>query len=343
MQTLPLLRLGLWLNRHLPPPILQQLPYLFAALAWMTRADERRTIIANQRQILGGGSRARLQWQAYRVMVNVVRNYHALVRLHDLTNDEIRALVDLRGVEHLEAALAGGRGVMILGAHIGNYNVLAPFTALYGPPAGAFVEPVRPPELFDFVSTIRARTGLRLLPAGRDGAAAASRLLRENGILLVTNDRVLSASGASVEFFGRPAPLPQGAVVLALRGGVPILPATLRQLPHGRYLAHLRPPLPLVDTGRTREDVAANMRLVARALEETIGAAPEQWVMLNPVWPADPVAEAPVGAVQQVAHWRSARPVSTADPRAAMLWLGGVALIFAAVRPLWRRRNGRPR
>ena len=288
MQILRALKLGLWLTRWLPFPVQQALYYPLGALFYVGRPATRRAIVANQRQVLATRSWLRLRWQAYRVLVNVVRNYHALLRLHELTDDQIYSLVEMRGRERLEAALAGGRGVIVLAAHMANYNILAPFSSLFGLPIAAFVEPVRPPALFEFVSKIRARTGLQLLLPNREGTAAAMRLLRQGGILFVTGDRYLGTNGTLVTFFGRPTYLPHGMVVLALRHGAPLLPVTLRRLPHGRLLVEFQAPLPLIDTGRAREDQAANMRLVARALEETIGGAPEQWIVLDPVWPAEP-------------------------------------------------------
>lgn len=300
MQILRALKLGLWLTRWLPFPVQRSLYYPLGVLFYLSRPATRRVIIANQRQVLATRSRLHLQWQACCVLVNVVRNYHALLRLHQLADDEladdrIHALVEMHGWERLEAALAGGRGAIVLGAHMANYNILAPFSSLFGLPVAAFVEPVRPPALFEFMSKIRARTGLQLLLPNREGTAAALRLLRAGGILIVTGDRYLGTNGTLVKFFGRPTLLPHGMVVLALRHGVPVLPVTLRRLPRGRVLVEFRTPLPLIDTGRTREDRAVNMRLVAQALEETIGSAPEQWIVLDPVWPAEPPATQRVG------------------------------------------------
>ena len=297
MAILRALQIGLWLSRRFPYTLLRLLHHPLGLLFWVRYPEARRAAIANQRQVLeyrrGRPSQLRLQWQAYRVLVNVARNYHALIRLRTLPPEQIRDLVELRGAEQLEAALAAGRGVIILGAHIAPYNVLAPFTALYGPPAGVFVEPLRPRELFEFVSAIRARTGLRLLTPDRHGVAAARQLLREGGILLTTGDRYLGTNGAPVEFFGRPTLLPQGPVVLALRGQAPILPARLRSLPSGRLLIELGPPLPLVESGRMRDDLATNMRLVAQALEQMIGNVPEQWIVLNPVWSDEHIVQPP--------------------------------------------------
>lgn len=333
MGTLRGLKIGLWIVRVVPALLLRPLPTILGFIFYLSYATRRRIIIANQRQILGDVSGVRLHWHAFTVLVNLFRSYHVLARMSEMTDDEIRAGVDFRGAEHLHDALARGRGVIIQGAHIAGYNILAPFTALYHTPSGAFVEPVQPPELFDFVSTLRARTGLQLLLADREGAFGAVRLLKKNGVLIVAGDRYLGTNGTLVRFFGRPAYLSHGPIVLAQRVGAPILPSRLRRLPNGRLLAELLPPLTLIDTGRRREDLAANMRLLAGGLEGTIGPVPEQWLMVAPVWSTDPAGqEAATQAVEAAHRPLIARPVTR--------WIGGGLLLALVSRPWWRRRGG---
>jgi phosphatidylinositol dimannoside acyltransferase len=331
MGMLRALKAGLWLIRTVPAPLLRPLPYILGFLFYLLYDTRRAIIIANQRQVLGDPSALRLHWQAVRVMTNLFHSYHVLARLATMTDEEIRAGVELSGEEHLHAALARGRGVIILGAHIDGYNILAPYTALYHTPAGAFVEPVQPPELFAFVSELRARTGLQLFLADREGALAAMRLLKRNGILMIAGDRYLGLNGTLVRFFGRPTYLSHGPIVLSQRSGAPLLPAILRRLPDGRLLAELQPPIALADTGRRREDLAANMRLLAGALEATIGPVAEQWCVVAPVWSTDPAGQdASRAAVEAAERPRRARPIAAG-------LVATIAVLYAIRRWHWRR------
>ncbi len=328
MQVLKFLKFGLWLVRTIPEPLLRPLPYLIGTTTYLLSGKSRRTIIANQRQILGEVSPLRLHWQALHVFVNLFHSYHLLVRLQMMTDAQIRDAVIFEEDGHMTAALANGRGAIILGAHIAGYNILAPFAAIRNQPAGAFVEPIRPPELFDFVSQIRARTGLQLFLADREGAVKALRLLRDNGLLLVAADRYLGTNGTRVQFFGQPAYLSHGPIVLAQRHNVPILPTSLRRLRDGRFQVRIHPPLALVDTGNRRADLDANMQLLAGALERTVGGAAEQWLIFEPMW-GDPDAEA--------AH-EQPTPLPTATRR----WLPTAALFFVftlIARPFRRKRS----
>ena len=204
MGTLRALKWGLRLIRTVPTPLLRPLPTLFGLIFYLFYGARRRMIVANQRQVLGAVSSLRLHRNALRVMINLFHSYHLLARLAIMDEGEIRQRVELCGEEHLQAALARGKGVIILGAHITNYNILASYTSLYHDPAGAFVEPVQPPELFDFVADLRSRTGLQLFLNDREGVVGAMRLLKRNGILMIAADRYLGTNGTLVRFFGRP-------------------------------------------------------------------------------------------------------------------------------------------
>ena len=328
MQVLRSLKFGLWLVRTFPAPVLSPLAYPLGFATYALADDNRRTIIANQRQVLGDVSALRLHWQALRVMVNLFHSYHILVRIFTMSDEQIREAVVFEGDEELESALAQGHGAIILGAHIAGFNILAPFAALHRPPAGAFVEPVQPPELFEFVSQIRARTGLQLLLADREGAAAALRLLRQNGLLLIAADRYLGVNGTPVSFFGRSASRPHGPIVLAQRHGTPILPTTLRRLGRDRFQVRIHPPLQLVDTGNRHADLDANMRLMAAALERTIAGAAEQWQIFEPVWDLRPDAD----AVATVVGPQSLRPTGLRR------WLAYAAVLLVLIRPFRRKQ-----
>lgn len=329
MGTLRALQAALWLIRNIPAFLLRPLPFLFGVGFYLCFGSRRRMIIGNQRQVLGDVSPLRLHWHACRVMINLFHSYNLLAQLAILPDERIRALVELRGEEHLQAALACGKGVIILGAHIGNYNVIAPFTALYHAPAGAFVEPVEPPELFEFVSALRGKTGLDLFLPEREGVVGAMRLLKRNGLLMIAGDRYLGTNGTLVRFFGRPTYLSHGPIILSQRSGAAILPASLERLSDGRLRATLRPPLQLVNTGQKRADLLANMRLLAGALEETIRPVPEQWVIVAPVWSTDPAGQDARAAAVESAE----RPVGA---RRGLPWLFGGVVLALFLRP-WRR------
>lgn len=335
MGTLRALKWGLWLIQTIPAPLLRPLPTLCGLIFYLFYGTRRRIIITNQRQVLGAVSPLRLHWHALRVMINLFHSYHILARLAIMPEQDIYQQVELRGEEHLQEAIAKEKGAIILGAHIGNYNILAPFTSLYHSPAGAFVEPVKPPELFDFVAKLRSKTGLQLFLADREGVVGAMRLLKRNGVLMIAADRYLGVNGTLVRFFGRPTYLSHGPIVLSQRTGAALLPASLERLDDGRLRATIRPPLQLVDTGRRREDLALNMRILAGALEEMIRPVAAQWLVVAPVWSTAAAGQDAAAAALELADLPH-------PARRGLRWFVGTIIVSVVSLRWWRRDHPLP-
>jgi len=151
------------------------------------------------------------------------------------------------------------------------------------------VEPIEPPEVFEWFRELRARLGMTVVPLGPDVAATCSKALRDRHVLCLLCDRDIGGGGVEVEFFGERTKLPAGPAMLALRTGAPILPTSIYfSERHDGHVGVVRPPIPIVRTGKLRDDVANVTQLLARELEILIRRAPEQWHLFQPNWPSDP-------------------------------------------------------
>ena len=84
---------------------------------------------------------------------------------------------------------------------------------------------------------------------------------------------------------GRPALLPTGHVRLALKTDAIIIVASPCREPQMGNVVRLSPPLEMICTGDSDEDLRVNLRRVTSWMEEFIRARPEQWAMFVPVWP----------------------------------------------------------
>ena len=208
-------------------------------------------------------------------------------RLPTQSPASLDARMEHDGLEHLDEALAGGRGVILAAPHLGNWDMAGAWLATrYHHPA-AVVEPVEPPELFEWFLGLRRAIGIEVVPLGDGVAGAMLRILGENRIVGLVCDRDLGGRGVEVEFFGEVTTLPGGPATLALRSGAPILPAAAYFLPGGRHRIVFRPPLDTARQGRVSDDVARITQALAGELETLVRAAPEQWHLMQPNWPSD--------------------------------------------------------
>jgi KDO2-lipid IV(A) lauroyltransferase len=195
--------------------------------------------------------------------------------------------VDVVGIEHLRAAGAEGRGVLVLTAHLGNWELLAAAHAVTGVAFSAVVRPLDDPVLDRLVEHFRQRSGVALI-AKRGGLREIVDALRRGravGILLDQN--AARGQGVFAPFFGTPASTSRALALLSLRTRAPVVPAFTRRVPGGRHRVEIEPALPVP----ADSDVVGYTAAFNQAIESAIRRAPEQWFWMHERWRTRPRAE----------------------------------------------------
>jgi KDO2-lipid IV(A) lauroyltransferase len=215
------------------------------------------------------------------------RYFYELFRLPDTPKAWIDAHIDVRGIEHLDAAITAGNGVVLALPHLGNWDFAGAWLAGQGHAVTVVAEPVEPPELFDWFIETRHRLGMRVIALSPTAGAETLAALRANEAVCLLCDRDLTGDGVTVEFFGEQTTLPAGPATLALRSGAPLLPVGCYFRPGGRHEIRILPPIATQRAGRIRADVGRVTQELARRFEELIRAEPEHWHLMQPNWPSD--------------------------------------------------------
>jgi KDO2-lipid IV(A) lauroyltransferase len=189
---------------------------------------------------------------------------------------------------HLLDALAAGKGAILALPHLGGWEWAGRWVADLGHPITVVVEPLQPPELFEWFASLRAALGMTVVPLGPSAGNTVLRALRANEVVCLLSDRDLGGGGIPVTFFGEVTTLPAGPAMLSMRTGAPVLPTAVYFT--GRRDGHLGvvgPPLRAHRSGRRRDDVALFTQALATELEDLIRRAPQQWHLFQPNWPSD--------------------------------------------------------
>ena len=275
-----------------PPTLGYRLFTRIGDLSYEKSTTSRQNVHDNLRHVLGErADPARLAGVAREIFRNQARNYYDLFRVASLSEQQIGQLVTVRGLEHIDRALSQGKGLIAVTAHFGNLDVVAQAFALHKYPITVVAEQLKPEKLFRYICSLRASKGIQLIPSDSFLRPIFSAL-RHNGVVGIAADRNLTGTGTEVKLFGAPALLPDGHVQLALRTGAPIgLFFGLRR-PDNTFEAFIEPPLDLERTGDQEHDVRSGMAKLAAVLEKYLAQYPEQWVMFQPVWAAQPRSEA---------------------------------------------------
>lgn len=234
-----------------------------------------------------GGS-AELRRATSRAFRSYARYWAESFRLPSTPAAELHARMEAEGMEHLDAALAGGRGAILVLPHLGGWDFGGAWLASRGYRPIVVAEPLRPQALLEWFAERRRAVGLEVRWPGRQTTAELAAALRRGELVGLVADRDLTGRGVPVTLFGETTTLPPGPAVLSLRTGAPVLPAAVYLDRCGRHRAVIRPPLPPVADGPLRERVTALVGALARELEQLVARAPEQWHLLQPNWPSDP-------------------------------------------------------
>lgn len=231
-----------------------------------------------------------LRRAAQRAMDSYARYWVESFRLPGTSPEELDAGMSFDGFHRIENAVASGTGPILALPHLGGWEWGGFWVAAtLGHRVTAVVEPLEPPELFEWFADLRRSFGMDVVPLGPEAGAAVTSAIMAAHVICLVCDRDLTGTGVEVEFFGERTTLPAGPAALALRTGAPLLPAAVYFRGRGHHAA-IREAVPVERRGRFREDVQRITQVLAQELEALIRAEPEQWHLLQPNWPSDHAA-----------------------------------------------------
>jgi KDO2-lipid IV(A) lauroyltransferase len=189
----------------------------------------------------------------------------------------VRRLVELRGFENVERAIAGGRGVILLSGHFGALEFSGRAFRLSCPTAAGFYRPSRNPLVDEILRRVRKKSAPTLIP--KQALRQVVRALRQGVPVWYAPDQSYRrAKSALVPFCGEPAMTTTALTELARLGNAAVVPLLPTRLPDGGgYRIEMLPALENFP-GASPEDDA---RRVNEILEAHIRKVPEQYYWLH--------------------------------------------------------------
>lgn len=260
------------------------------AIAWVAARRSRRARARVRDNLAHAVDVANLEGAVDAAFRSYARYWVEAFRAADIAPADIGERVTTAGFDTLDRVLDQQRGVIVLLAHHGSWDIAARWAEVHGYHLAVVAEVVRPRSLFARFVRLREAMGLEVVPlaprTGVGGKGIAVRLgevLADNHLVGLLTDRDLSGKAPLVDFFGQPCRLPVGATVLAKRYGAPVVPIATLQRPGRRWHLQILEPRWLHDL-----DLHDGQQQVADALEEIIRLDPTQWHAFQPIWPATP-------------------------------------------------------
>lgn len=193
-------------------------------------------------------------------------------------------VVRVEGFEHVERAMAEGRGVVGVTGHFSNWELLGGYVArrLGGI---AVLATTAYDENFDrLLVNYRRRLGVRTIYR-TEAAAVPLGWLRGGGFLGVLADQdIPSLPSVVVDFLGKPARTPVGPALLARRAGAPIIPMYVVRERDNNYRVVVEPPLPKSTSRNVKRAVEEDTAAWSAAVARWVRRYPEQWVWVHDRW-----------------------------------------------------------
>lgn len=244
--------------------------------------DKRRLVRENVARAMGlSPEDRRVGWAARRAFRNYARYLADVMRLADVSPEEIGHLVDIADIGLLHEAQRDGKGVLLCTVHVGGMDLIAPPLHLAGERLHVIADDTTYGRLYDHLKAVRARHGLLLI--GWRKLRALFRALRAGENLVLFCDGGYRPGDVPVEFLGEPTTFPPGPATLSAKSGAPMLPVAARRVRGDRFHAE---GLPLIRATSTEpSEIFRATQQLAEELGRVVSADPGQWYMFRPVWP----------------------------------------------------------
>ena len=203
-------------------------------------------------------------------------------------NERLAAMADVRGVEHLQEALARGRGVILMTGHFTTMELAAhilfqhvEFDAMYRPMKNRLMDAV-----VERARKVRGNTVFR-----RDDPRAMLRSLKQGHAVWYGPDQDYGRRhSVFARFFGVSAATITSTARFAAMTGAAVVPFFPQRLPEGRYRIEVLPALEGFPSG----DAVADAQRVNDLIESRVLEAPEQYLWIHRRFKTRPEGEGSV-------------------------------------------------
>ena len=273
-----------WLVNLFPLPALHGFAKAAGALLYSLLPNRRRIVLENLRAAFGDQmSEAQIRKTAVDSMSHMVLVALEFVRIPKfLRRRDITW--EIRDRENLMRAWEKKRGVVILAAHLGNWELLGFALAQSGIPLHAVGRPVKNPYVSAYILKLRSLGGIvNLEKAG--AVRSCIRVLKQNQIVGMLVDQHERQGGVWVDFFGRKACTTGLPAVLSLRHDVPVVETFFYRETANRFIIKFTPVFGCIRTGMDQEeDIRANTQEYVRSLEDEIRRRPSEWLWMHRRW-----------------------------------------------------------
>ena len=258
---------------------------LIGRLMYFADVPHRRIVRRNLKFVYPEWTPERIKETSLRVFQNIGMTFIEICQIACLPKDNLLSRTKVKGKKILLDAIKGNKGAILISAHLGNWEIVAPFlSANMGTRASMVGRRLRVNLINRLISGLRTRFGATVIDK-EAGMPKMMRAIRQGKMLGIMLDQgTQSSMGVKVNFFDRAVTATHGPALLALRCKCPVVPIFGVREIDGSVKIIVESPLKLKRTKDLKVDLKVNTQLMVNAIEKAVRAYPEQWFWVHKRW-----------------------------------------------------------
>ena len=270
--------LGLWLFGSLG-----RLAFLFPNIEKSRTLEHLRLIFDRE------WTEDKIRATARNVYGSLGKNLFDAVKLSRASEGTFNAIVKHDDLADFQRAFDRGKGIIVITAHVGCFEMLLHFFARHGFKSFAVGKRSFDPRLDELIRSMRSGEDIDYMDRS-ESPRKIIRMLQEGKAFGVLIDQDTSVEGVFAQFLGRTAYTPSAPLRMAMRFKIPAVVATTVRRSDDTHYVFLSKVLELADTGDFERDLVANVQAANDLICDTIMRFPEQWVWMHRRWKRQPTA-----------------------------------------------------
>ncbi len=262
------------------------------AVVFFFHSRPKRAIARNFARVLGAppGSAA-VRRATHAMLFHLAYYWVDLFRFPQLPRERLSQLIvggDERALDPLRERLARGERLLVMTAHLGNWELGAVMLGQADIPLAIIYVPDEFEQAEHFRSTMRKLSNVSEIPLSPDDSFASLAVLRafaEGRAVALQGDRDFREAGIELPFFGAKTRFPTGPFHLARMTGAVLLPTFIAYAPDLRFEVEHGAAIKVARTADRDDDVRQAMTIWVATLEEAVRRWPTQWYTFYDFWP----------------------------------------------------------
>jgi KDO2-lipid IV(A) lauroyltransferase len=275
-------KLGIFLANCFPRKVAYRIATLVAAIHFYCSKKDRSAVIDNVCAVTNKPPQ-----EAFPIARSIFENFAKYLvdfsRFAKIDDAFIKKFVRIVNIEHVTNALKKGRGVLLLSAHLGNWELAGGIFPKLGHQLNVVALDHENPAVNNIFVNQRLMMGTQVISTGLTIRKCFAALKR-NECLALLGDRDFSNHGIEMPFFGKNTLIPKGPATFCLRCGAPIVPVFMVRNADDTFTFIFEKEIVCQKSGDFEGDIAAITEKTTKVIEQYIRKHPEQWCMFRRFW-----------------------------------------------------------